>query len=77
MKVRPRLLVISLVVAALASVAIGWAIARTGNTSGNGNGNDNGDTVIIDGTDGPLQPPSIETNAVVKGNPLPDVAVQT
>ena len=75
MKVRPRLLVISLVVAALASVAIGWAIARTGNTSGNGN--DNGDTVIIDGTDGPLQPPSIETNAVVKGNPLPDVAVQT
>ena len=77
MKVRPRLLVISLVVAALASVAIGWAIARTGNTSGNDNGNDNGDTVIIDGTDGPLQPPSIETNAVVKGNPLPDVAVQT
>jgi len=76
-KVRPRLLVISLVVAALASVAIGWAIARTGNTSGNDNGNDNGDTVIIDGTDGPLQPPSIETNAVVKGNPLPDVAVQT
>lgn len=75
MKVRPRLLVISLVVAALASVAIGWAIARTGNTSGNPN--DNGDTVIIDGTDGPLQPPSIETNAVVKGNPLPDVAVQT
>ena len=54
MKVRPRLLVISLVVAALASVAIGWAIARTGNTSGNGT--DNGDTVIIDGTDGPLQP---------------------
>ena len=38
---------------------------------------DSGDTVIIDGTDGPLQPPSIETNAVVKGDPLPDVTVQT
>lgn len=62
----------SLVVAALASVAIGWVIAR-----GRSEGADASDTVIIDSTDGPLQPPSIETNAVVRGEQLPDVKVQT
>ncbi|MGB8862352.1 MAG: TlpA disulfide reductase family protein [Ilumatobacteraceae bacterium] len=72
MKVRPRLMVISLVVAALASVAIGWAIARTRD-----DGASDGEVVAIDGNDGPIQPPSIETNAVVKGEPLPDVTVQT
>lgn len=71
MKVRKRLLLGSLATAAVASVAIGWAISRVGNESSAD------DTVTIDGGDGPLQPPSIETNAVVKGDPLPDVDVQT
>ena len=72
MKIRPRLLVVSLVVAALASLVAGWALSRTDNSSA---GND--DTVVIDGADGPLQPPTIGTNAVVKGEQLPDVGVQT
>lgn len=72
MKIRPRLLVVSLVVAALASLVAGWALSRTGNS---GAGND--DTVVIDGAGGPLQPPTIGTNAVVKGEQLPDVGVQT
>lgn len=72
MKIRPRLLVVSLVVAALASLVAGWALSRTGNSSA---GND--DTVVIDGAGGPLQPPTIGTNAVVKGEQLPDVGVQT
>ena len=71
MKIRPRLLVLSLLVAALASLAAGWALARSGASS------TNDDTVLIDGTDGPLQPPTIGTNAVVKGEQLPDVNVQT
>ncbi len=71
MKVRPRLLVVSLVIAAVVSLGLGWMIARTGTD------NAGGDTVIIDGTDGPLQPPTLETNAVVKGAQLPDVTVQT
>ena len=62
---------LSLVVAALASLAAGWALARSGASS------TNDDTVLIDGTDGPLQPPTIGTNAVVKGEQLPDVNVQT
>ena len=70
-KVRKRLLLGSLATAAVASVAIGWAISRAGDES------NADDTVIIDGGNGPLQPPSIETNAVVKGDPLPDVDVQT
>lgn len=71
MKVRPRLLVVSLLIAAVVSLGLGWVIARDGtDTSGGG-------TVSIDGTDSPLQPPTIETNAVVKGDALPEVNVQT
>jgi thiol-disulfide isomerase/thioredoxin len=70
-KVRKRLLLGSLATAAVASVAIGWAISRAGHDSSAD------DTVVIDGGEGQLQPPSIETNAVVKGHPLPDVDVQT
>ena len=70
-KVRKRLLLGSLATAAVASVAIGWAIARVGNDS------NVVDSVVIGGGDGQLQPPTIGTNAVVKGEPLPDVDVQT
>lgn len=70
-KVRKRLLLGSLATAAVASVAVGWAISRAGHES------DADETVVIDGGNGPLQPPSIETNAVVKGDPLPEVDVQT
>ncbi len=70
-KVRKRLLLGSLATAAVASVAIGWAIARVGNDS------NVVDSVTIGGGDGQLQPPSLGTNAVVKGEPLPDVDVQT
>ena len=76
MKVRPRLLVASLLIAAVVSLGLGWVIAR-GGTDGSGRG-----AVIeesIDETDvagSQLQPPTIETNAVVKGNQLPDVNVQ-
>jgi thiol-disulfide isomerase/thioredoxin len=69
---RPRLLVSSLAISLVASVAIAWAISRAGNDD---TGSD--EIVTIDGSEGPLQPPSIETNAVVKGDPLPDVSVQT
>jgi peroxiredoxin len=70
-KVRPRLLGVSLLIAAVVSVGLGWVIARSG-----ADDSDAGSTVIIDGTDGPLQPPTLETNAVVKGDQLPDVSVQ-
>ena len=72
MKVRPRLLVISLVIAAVVSLGLGWVVARGGSDASSG-----GETVIVDGTDGPLQPPTLETNAVVKGEQLPDVNVYT
>ena len=71
MKVRPRLLVISLLIAAVASLGLGWVIARGANDASGG-----GDAVI-DGTDGDVQPPTLGTNAVVKGKVLPDVSVQT
>lgn len=73
MKVRPRLLVVSLVIAAVVSLGLGWVIARGGTDSSAGQS----DTEIPDGSDGQLQPPTIETNAVVKGDQLPDVKVQT
>lgn len=71
MKVRPRLLVVSLLIAAVVSLGLGWVIARSGTD------NSVGDTVSIDGTDSQLQPPTIETNAVVRGDQLPDVNVQS
>lgn len=67
MKVRPRLLVVSLLIAAVVSLGLGWAIARTGSDSSGG---------TADETQSQLQPPTIETNAVVKGELLPDVKVQ-
>lgn len=73
MKLRPQLLVVSLVVAAVVSVGLGWVIARGGTDSSAAN------TVNVDETDGSssqLQPPTIGTNAVVKGDQLPDATVQ-
>ncbi|MDO8364801.1 MAG: TlpA disulfide reductase family protein [Actinomycetota bacterium] len=67
MKVRTRLLAGSLAVAAVLSLAIGWAIARVGN-------DDDGDTG--DSARPTFDVPSIETNAVVRGKPLPSVNVQ-
>lgn len=59
-------------VAAVVSLGLGWAIARSGSgTSGSGG------AVVIDGTGGPLQPPTIETNAAVEGDALPDANVQS
>lgn len=67
MKVRPRLLVVSLLIAAVVSLGLGWAIARTGSDSSGG---------TADETQSQLQSPTIETNAVVEGELLPDVKVQ-
>lgn len=53
----------------VASVAIGYAISRSGDSTS--------DVVKVDGTSGPLQPPTIGTNAPVTGTPLPHVTVQT
>jgi len=75
-KLRPRLLAASLAAALVVSVGVGWAIARTGDSSSDG-------VVHIGGTDtepgvtDDLRPPTIGTNAVVRGKPLPDVDVQT
>ena len=73
MTLRPRLLVGSLVVAAIASLAIGYAIAQSNNSSG-GSGADV-DPTLNDPGEAIPDPPSIETNAVVTGTPLPDVSV--
>ena len=72
MKVRPRLLVVSLLIAAVVSLGLGWVIARGGTDVSGG-----GDNVIVDGTQSQLQPASIGTNAIVEGDQLPDVNVQT
>lgn len=68
MKVRPRLLVVSLLIAAVVSVGLGWVIARGGTDS---SGSTTADTDVT------FQPPTLETNAAVKGEELPDVNVQT
>jgi len=71
-KRRTRLLVSSLVVAAVASVAIGWAIARS-------HGSSDDAVVRIDGS-GPTSVPeggAFPVNQVVKGKPLPAVDVLT
>jgi thiol-disulfide isomerase/thioredoxin len=67
-KVRKRLLVGSLVVSAVVSAGIIWAIAA--------NGDGSADIVNID-TDATLAPPGIGTNAPLKGASLPTVNVQT
>ena len=72
MNIRPRLLVGSLAVAAVVSVAVGWAIARQRDS----NQPERADQSSVDGSQDILKPPTIETNAVVKGEQLPDVDVQ-
>lgn len=73
MTLRPRLLVGSLLVAAIASLAIGYAIAQSNNSSSGARGDD----TTADTGEGIPEPPSIETNAVVTGTPLPDVSIST
>lgn len=68
------MLVGSLVVAAIASLAIGYAIAQSNNSS---TSTSRPAAAIDDTGEGIPDPPSIETNAVVKGTPLPDVSVAT
>lgn len=65
---RKRLLVGSLVVSAVVSAGIIWAIAASGD--------DSSDTQNID-TDVTIAPPGIGTNAAVEGATLPTVEVQT
>lgn len=66
MKVRWRLLVGSLAVSAVASLAVGWAIARRGD-----------DIATLGPDQSFVQPPSIATNKPVKGTALPDIALVT
>lgn len=68
------MLVGSLVVAAIASLAIGYAIAQSNNSA---TSTSRPAATVDDTGDGIPDPPSIETNAVVKGTPLPDVSVAT
>jgi len=72
-KVRVRLLVGSLAVAAIASVAIGWAIARVGSsdTSDGSMGTDS----TIDRSAVTNGVADIETNEVVTGSGLPDITL--
>lgn len=73
MKVRVRLLVGSLAVAAIASVTIGWAIARVGSsdTSDGSMGTDS----TIDRSAVTNGVADIETNEVVTGSGLPDITL--
>ena len=70
MNVRKRLLVGSLVVSAVASVAIGLVIANFGDSP-------DSEVSVLDGTGPTIKPATIGTNAVVQGTPLPNVTVQT
>jgi thiol-disulfide isomerase/thioredoxin len=71
-KVRKRLLIGSLAVSLVASVAIGWAIA-----SSNDDSTADDELVVIDPTSGAsFEPPSLGTNAAVEGDALPNLAVQ-
>ncbi|MEZ5273036.1 MAG: TlpA disulfide reductase family protein [Ilumatobacteraceae bacterium] len=72
MRIRRRLMVTSLIVAAVAAVPIGWAVARSGD-----GGSADGDTVVISGPRVTFQEPSIGTNARVEGQPFPAVTIQT
>ncbi len=71
MKVRKRLLIGSLVVSLVASVAIGLAIA---NSNADDDGTGDGDTAVLDTN---VKPPTIGTNAVVEGKPLPTIDLST
>lgn len=67
MKVRPRLLIGSLIVSAVASVAIGFIIARS----------QNDDVAVLDPNVTIAQPGGIPTNDLVEGTPLPKATIQT
>jgi len=69
MKVRPRLLIGSLIVYAVASVAIGFIIARSQN--------DADSPVVLDPNVTIAQPGGIPTNDLVEGTPLPKATIQT
>ncbi len=69
MKVRRRLLIGSLVVAAVASVAIGYELSGTTTAP-------NDATVHIDANH-PLDQAPLNTNAAIQGTPLPHVTVRT
>ncbi len=69
MKVRPWLLIGSLIVSAVASVAIGFIIARSQN--------DADSPVVLDPTLTIAQPGGIPTNDLVEGTPLPNATIQT
>lgn len=71
MKVRRGLLVGSLAVALVASIGIGWAIAR-----GN-DGSPSGDIAVLGDGSELIQPPTLETNAIAEGTPFPSAVVQT
>ena len=71
-RVRKRLLIGSLAVSLVASVAIGWAIAASNDDSAADD-----ELVVIDPTSGAsFEPPSLGTNAAVEGDALPNLAVQ-
>jgi thiol-disulfide isomerase/thioredoxin len=74
-KVRTRLLVGSLVVSAIVSAGIVWAIAAANDGSSADDTRTN-DIANID-TDSTIAPPGIGTNAAVEGASLPTVNVQT
>lgn len=69
MKIRPRLLIGSLIVAAVLAVVIGWAISRGGTSKA--------DDVVTVGPTSPLDQPTIGTNAKVTGSKLADAYVRT
>ncbi len=71
-RVRPRLLVISLAAALVAAIGVGawWSASGSDSTS------DVANDVTLD-QPGEFQEPTIATNAPVKGDPLPRVEVRT
>ena len=69
MKVRRRLLIGSLLVSAVASVAIGLVIARSSDDSSDLDAEITRDDTV-------LRPPGLGTNAVLEGDRLPEVTVQ-
>lgn len=71
-RVRPRLLVASLVVALVAAVGLGAWLS----TTGGGDDAELTDDVVLD-EPGEYQEPTIATNAPVEGTPLPTVDLRT
>jgi thiol-disulfide isomerase/thioredoxin len=72
-KVRKRLLISSLAIAAVASLVIGYAISDRGSA---GDSSTTAPVVKID-KDHQLDQPTLNTNAPVEGTPLPRVDVRT